>query len=365
MSQNVDRFTDNAPAGIIGCLTPSGIPFATSRGGPITGLEAMSLQGLPIDQLLLTRESQRELLDLAGNAMSSTVVGAAILASLIAGGRALAISREQSEIPDVIPASREIPEAPEEMDERALGSSKELKLLDYGQNSLETLRKQAQNSIRLCHCEGPVQIIERPILVCRQCNHTACQHCAGIPKHSYQDMSRLSIRSRIKPSEFVKAIKAALPMRLQLTGLDLRILEHLDEKIVAKLDMDLWRKYSDAVKSALGEELRFHAVTRTHNWVISYEARNSHLTLTFSEHHVYWQLKAKPNAAESAHSELRKLLMRPFASMEVNHAKDILSGRWKFFLPATRIVDLSIDGLEGKTKCWESKLGYAANKCQR
>lgn len=317
----------------------------------------MSLQGLPIDQLLLTRESQRELLDLAGNAMSSTVVGAAILASLIAGGRALAISREQSEIPDVSPASREIPEPPEEMDERALGSSKELKLLDYGQNSLETLRKLAQNSIRLCHCEGPVQIIEWPILVCRQCNHTACQHCAGIPKHSYQDMSRLSIRSRIKPSEFVKAIKAALPMRLQLTGLDLRIMEHLDEKIVARLDKDLWRKYSDAVKCALGEELRFHAVTRIHNWVISYEARNSYLTLTFSKHHVYWQLKAKPNAAESAHSELRKLLMRPIASMEVNDAKDLLSGRWKFFLPATRIVDLSIDGLGGKTKCWESKLG--------
>lgn len=358
LSQNVDRFTDTAPAGIIGCLTPSGIPFATSRGGPITGLEAMSLQGLPIDQLLLTRESQRELLDLAGNAMSSTVVGAAILASLMVGGRALEIDNEESEDgSEVDPTSRDIPEPYKEMDERALGPRKPLNLLEYSQNSTKTLHKQARNSIRLCYCEGPVQITERPILVCGECNHTACQHCAGIPKHCYEAMSELAIRSRIKPSEFAKAIKAELPMRLKLTGLDLRTMEHLGETSKAGLDKKIWKKYLEAVALALGEELRFQTVTRTHNWVISYEARNSHLTLTFSEHRVFWQLKAKPNTKEPANSELRKLLMRPFASMQVDDADHFLSGRWQFVLPTTRTVDLTIDGLGQLTKCWEAKLG--------
>ncbi|MCJ1268073.1 hypothetical protein MMC22_007959 [Lobaria immixta] len=357
LSQNVDRFTDSAPPGIIGCLTPSGIPFATSRGGPITGLEAMSLQGLPIDQLLLTRESQRELLDLAGNAMSSTVVGAAILASLIVGGRALTSDNEESDEPVVDLASRDIPDPYKEMDERALGTKKPLNLLEYSHNSVKTLHKQARNSVRLCYCEGPVQVTERPILVCRECNHTACKHCAGIPSHSYQGMSELSIRSRIKPSEFIKAIKAELPMRLQFTGLDYRTMKHLGEMFMARLDMKLWGEYLDAVELALRDELRFQAVTRTHDWVISYEARNSHLSLTFSEHHVFWQLKAKPNANLPADSELRKLLMRPFASMTVDNADHLFSGSWQFFLPTTRTVDLRIRGLGELTKCWESKLG--------
>lgn len=45
------------------------IPYLASRGGPIVGVEALALQGLPIDELLLTRENTDQLADLAGNAM--------------------------------------------------------------------------------------------------------------------------------------------------------------------------------------------------------------------------------------------------------------------------------------------------------
>lgn len=51
------------------CLTPNMIGYFAIRGGPITGLEALSLQGLPIDDLLLTRETEAQLADFAGNAM--------------------------------------------------------------------------------------------------------------------------------------------------------------------------------------------------------------------------------------------------------------------------------------------------------
>ena len=47
------------------------------------------MQGLPIDELLLTRESEDNLRDLAGNAMSSTVVGSAIMAALVVGMKLL------------------------------------------------------------------------------------------------------------------------------------------------------------------------------------------------------------------------------------------------------------------------------------
>ena len=50
LSQNIDRFTDTAPFGITGCITPTGQPFITTRGGPLLGLEALAMQGLPIEQ---------------------------------------------------------------------------------------------------------------------------------------------------------------------------------------------------------------------------------------------------------------------------------------------------------------------------
>jgi hypothetical protein len=74
LSQNVDRAIGSSKAGICVCLTPSMIPYTMNSGGLMVGLEALSMQGLPIDDLLLTRETEDQLADLAGNAMSTTVV---------------------------------------------------------------------------------------------------------------------------------------------------------------------------------------------------------------------------------------------------------------------------------------------------
>ena len=45
-----------------------------TRGGPLTCRTALALQGVPLNELLLTRESQRELQEMASNAMSTTLV---------------------------------------------------------------------------------------------------------------------------------------------------------------------------------------------------------------------------------------------------------------------------------------------------
>ncbi|KAJ5143248.1 uncharacterized protein N7515_002035 [Penicillium bovifimosum] len=58
LSQGVDRSNEGiAGVGVAGCITPKGIPFSTTRGGPVSGMEALSLQGLPLDRMLLTRET--------------------------------------------------------------------------------------------------------------------------------------------------------------------------------------------------------------------------------------------------------------------------------------------------------------------
>ena len=83
LSQNVDRETGSSRPGICPCLTPTMVPYVTNRGGPVIGLEALALQGIPVDDLLLTRESEENMSDLAGNAMTSTVVGSCVVAALV------------------------------------------------------------------------------------------------------------------------------------------------------------------------------------------------------------------------------------------------------------------------------------------
>src|SRR6218665_1159974 len=101
LSQNADRNTEGRGNGITQCLTPSMIPYSTYRGGPLIGIELLSLQGLPTDELLFTKESEANLKDLAGNAMSSTVVGTAMAAALVVGMNLLGHSNSNSIQPSV------------------------------------------------------------------------------------------------------------------------------------------------------------------------------------------------------------------------------------------------------------------------
>jgi hypothetical protein len=75
--------------GLCQCLTPTGVPYVTNRGGPLVGEELFMLQCIPVDDLLLTKETEDNLKDLAGNAMSTTVVGACPICALLVGHNAL------------------------------------------------------------------------------------------------------------------------------------------------------------------------------------------------------------------------------------------------------------------------------------
>jgi hypothetical protein len=68
--------------GISGCVTPGGEFFLPHFGRPLLGCEKLLLQGIPYFRLALGTETEVQLGDLAGNAMSLTVVGATILAAI-------------------------------------------------------------------------------------------------------------------------------------------------------------------------------------------------------------------------------------------------------------------------------------------
>src|SRR5882762_8141630 len=187
LSQNVDRAIGTNKVGICPCLTPSMIAYITNRGGPMVGLEALHLQGLPIDELLLTRETEDQLADLAGNAMSTTVVGTSILAALVvacklltkgddkatyeekSGNNVSAVSDDGAMDVDVpTTAAQEHMTGEDQLLERPLDLS------TTTNRQLSILLTDAMKSVRLCECEGRKDITERQLMRCKDCGSSSC-----------------------------------------------------------------------------------------------------------------------------------------------------------------------------------------------
>ncbi|KAK6216617.1 SNF2 superfamily protein [Colletotrichum tabaci] len=80
LGQNVDR--QSIKIGTIPCIIPTNESFSTYHGRPILGIECLALQGIPIDRVSISVEKEAQLKDLAGNAMTTTVAGAAILCAI-------------------------------------------------------------------------------------------------------------------------------------------------------------------------------------------------------------------------------------------------------------------------------------------
>ncbi|KAG7286384.1 hypothetical protein NEMBOFW57_008693 [Staphylotrichum longicolle] len=180
VSQNVDRnsFVLAAQArskrnlGIVGCITPSGLPIVTDLMRPITGFETLSLQGLPVDELVLSTETQGQLRDLAGNAMTVTVVGAVTLALL------LAVYKVNPELLNRIDSAQprrglylEAPQDEALIAGRSSGVTFELK----------PLLAIAEKMARVCYCFSP----SNEVFVCNACGITACSACRGSPEHHF------------------------------------------------------------------------------------------------------------------------------------------------------------------------------------
>ena len=118
----------------------------------------VSLQGIPVDDLLLTRESEDNMADLAGNAMTSTVVGTCIMAALVLASEGGNISCNKKEEKD----QEEMEVDKETQDQTMTGEdqlvSKPLSLATDGKACLNTLCQAAKLSSRRCFCEGREQV---------------------------------------------------------------------------------------------------------------------------------------------------------------------------------------------------------------
>ncbi|WVQ62591.1 uncharacterized protein L199_000733 [Kwoniella botswanensis] len=363
VSQNVDRQAGSSKTALASCLTPNMIPWVTTRGGPVTGREALALQGIPVRELLLTSENEDQLADLAGNAMTTTVVGASMLAALkvavdkvTAGQNAIADAakiEEEAALNDDLVSKRIVEEdklEKHDLDLAKVAKADLLEILDL-----------AERSSRHCQCEGQSGTAS-PIEECTACGYRACKACGGRPDHHYAPCQNI----RVEPTEFEKRFKELLPMRVKIAGLSQSSLSTVREKAkelgkgtVDEKDWKLWTKA--VIEGVEDAEFRFRYLKRQYIWTAVYEAPNATLDLFLEGQAPEWRLTIKAPATEPNNSRLRALLLHPVARLRFDiKGQDVLCGPWQLCVPSQQSFQIEVNGKGELVPTWQASLGLQA-----
>ena len=348
LSQNVDRETDSGAFGLIGCLTPKGIHFDTFRGSILVGPEYLASQGIPISEIITTRETEQELLELAGNAMTSTVIGAAFLSALISAWPILESGNGDDN------GSATMEDTPLEMDFSQLEEESQMEQFMFSPVALKHVLDKSQLSVRLCYCEGPVEVTKRGIQRCIQCGHTTCQNCGGIPPHVYDLPETIP---RVIPSSFRHEIRQALPMRLSIVDLHELQLESScpPDQIY---DKKCWTVTSKVAQAPSERILRYQTERRTEGWIMIYKGDSTRLELRVLNGQAAWYLYDEPSKKLIAGDPIRSLLAYPIARMSPPNLDQALTGTWQF-RDVTKTADFQIKifGTGQLTRSWRSRQG--------
>lgn len=214
LSQNVDRSLGQV--GQSPCVTPNGIQFLTAQGRPLMGSEAFALQGIDSSKLVPSTESEKEWRDLAGNAMTTTVIGSAILAAIVSEFNVCKNSEKglKDHSRDVINDFRG--EGREDFDDKDM-----VKISDgYDENlfgvivaELLDLYKQSRS---YCPCDGlGIRNRANHLSICNDCGEIRCKFCAGNPQHNFRPFSiNFNLNSRAETTQLLCSL---FPPKFTLT----------------------------------------------------------------------------------------------------------------------------------------------------
>jgi hypothetical protein len=341
ISQNVDR-VDNAPLGISGCLTPMGTNYLTDSSRPVNGYECLILQGIPVDEVSFTSETDAELKNLAGNAMSSTIVGPALLSALIVG----AAQFEHSNSSQVILTKRDTVLIGEEHLKPWTSQSKR----DLNISFIELLND-AEKSSRKCFCEGQTFVSKHDILQCQDCGQTLCERCKGSPQHIF-GTQYLSRQGRMTPHDFFLKWSQIFPLTL-------RIESKLKFSSQYTIDSNIRQTYSESVTNAFAEPFTFQKLHRKATWSVCYESRSARLELVLSKNAPEWQLFVKPSSLLPANAKLRQIFSLPIArsSLTEDFYLPDTEMKWQLFVPSSTQANLKISGTGEEVGSWRAKIG--------
>ncbi|KAJ5084094.1 C-5 cytosine methyltransferase [Penicillium alfredii] len=351
LSQGVDRSNSgkgSSAFGVAGCLTPHGMPFVTTRGGPLCGIEALALQGLPLDRMLLTRETHSNHQDLAGNAMTSTVVGAVMLAALIVGQKVLDKGTESIELQETLTAAQSLVQ---KKDSHTLVNSN-IEIAQVCTVDQDQLRAKAVSSARCCICERQTGV-KADIVECILCGYTGCSTCSGNPSHSFQP----SEISRTPPLDFIVCLKGLLPMQLKLSGISGEVIDGLKEHLPKNTCLgNFWDQYVEVFTLALSDQIRFVDINRAEHWKAEYEGRHSILRLDISADRLQWLFFAKPPPTAPSRSLIREALSKPVARMTPIPGS-LIDGKWEVGSPISVMFTLQTSGTGTQVRSFQSECG--------
>jgi SNF2 family DNA or RNA helicase len=349
VSQNVDRFKTGM--GLMPCITPGGCDFASNRQDALNGSQTLVLQGMPLDKLHFAGETQRECQDLAGNAMSTTVIGASLISAIIHGHKAFRTD-SCADAPD------------EDSQQKALVQNRLLRasvMMDHRSRptnpehlSIEQLLAEAVSTSRLCACEGEQQISESVIKTCSECGHTACSLCASNPRHRYVKSIARDHRKQV-PAEFVRSLRTHLPSRLQLQNFP-----NLEDEDHTSESPDENNRNDDHVKRIVEAELDSRQFTLGRfircdkSWKIVYASDDVRLELSLGDK-AQWLLFVDSPPDLPSNSELRKSLKTPITRGAVKGS--LLDIDWEIFVPSYQEHSLRLHGSTERSKSWRNQLG--------
>ncbi|KAF2747169.1 hypothetical protein M011DRAFT_494638 [Sporormia fimetaria CBS 119925] len=348
VSQNVDRFT--SATAIVPCITPSGCDFVTNKQTALSGEQLLLLQGMSNSKLLFARETEKDRQDLAGNAMSTTVIGASIIAPLVSGKKML--GRTKAEAAGKSAALLEAPAVnlvtPKTMDARTLEPPRPDDL------EIEDLRNDARRSSRMCNCEGPRHVSKYPVRVCRDCGHTACSSHAGNPKHFYADAT-VPPASRMRPADFESKWRPRLPVQLRIASFP--DLEKLAPDLTSTKAQAQWQAFLTQTKEAIVDTTPLYLTKfqrEEQGWIVGYEAVHVRLELRIQDE-LRWYLFLKCPPTVAANNAPRKTLSHPLARALVKDS--LLQPKWELHIPHAGVSSIRLLGSSQQTKSWRNRLG--------
>jgi len=225
LSQNVHRTSvRNSVVGVSGCVTPGGELLLANKGRTMMGFEKLLLQGIPFSRLALGPETETQLSDLAGNAMSLPVVCATMLSAICAPQ----LRREVSNIEEVSLSKFGLSQKYDSshgavLSERGdLHDKKKLSTQEFADvfdKIANELAEEAHKCSVLCGCESAGQITQADkILECTDCGFGICHTCTSrhqIDSHHLKEI--ISSKSeRVNPHEFEMKLRCAAPSVLVL-----------------------------------------------------------------------------------------------------------------------------------------------------
>ncbi|KAA8569171.1 hypothetical protein EYC84_000840 [Monilinia fructicola] len=351
LSQNVYVQHDNTKGGIMSCLTPHGAMFNTTRGSKITGDEALRLQGIDTASLDLDGLTQAELRNFAGNAMTTTVVGA-VTAFVLLTFFAIFDRGNDADIPVEDATTMAF-----RGEETVLYSCEDMTVVQQPLTVGECVHL-VEASAKYCYCEAQTEISRSMIVKCRLCNHVSCSSCGVKPRHAYEPLSLYVARRsltgltpRIYPSSIEFNIADRMPMTIVISELfrsDNCMVTFLQQFDNGDIDHAQWATLRVPILKCLQSVVKYQKPVRSFNWAISWLSSSARLELALSDTKVEAFLYALPDRTLPVNSHLRKYLEKfPVARTiplygTTDRDKCMFDCTWQVWLPKVQVVKATV-----------------------